>query len=203
MLFVVALCNGADHYIFALWFLSFLFLTFLFPRLISAVGDWMSTYFHTWCTLTANLECISEMCCTRLAENTGYKKSAFWHHRTTLSGCVFAAEACIDNRKKNLLNIDTSSTCRHNMVNYYSRLGSVTARHCSSGCQPNFAALNRGRHLYLAGQPSRWALAHILVHHSSNFHYYFIRLYINFCVVANCNINCTLVQLTLVLLNAT
>jgi len=26
------------------------------------------------------------------------------------------------------------------------------------------AALNRGRHLYSAGQPSRWALAHILVY---------------------------------------
>ena len=25
------------------------------------------------------------------------------------------------------------------------------------------AALNRGRHLYLAGRPPRWALAHILV----------------------------------------
>jgi len=34
----------ADHYIFALWFLSSIFyLLFLFPRLISAVGDWMST----------------------------------------------------------------------------------------------------------------------------------------------------------------
>ena len=32
---------------------------------------------------------------------------------------------------------------------------------CSSGCQPNFAALNRGRHLRSAGRPSRWALAHI------------------------------------------
>ena len=42
-----------------------------------------------------------------------------------------------------------------------SRLGSVTARHSSSGRQPNFAALNRGRHLYSAGQPSSWALAHI------------------------------------------
>ena len=27
--------------------------------------------------------------------------------------------------------------------------------------QPNFAALNRGRHLYSAGRLSRWALAHI------------------------------------------
>jgi len=44
-----------------------------------------------------------------------------------------------------------------------SRLGIVTAWHSSSGCQPNFAALNRGRHLYLEGRPSRWALAHILV----------------------------------------
>ena len=43
------------------------------------------------------------------------------------------------------------------------RFGSVTARHSSIGRQPNFAALNRGRHLYLAGRPSRWALAHILV----------------------------------------
>jgi len=44
-----------------------------------------------------------------------------------------------------------------------SRLGSVTAWHSSSGRQPNFAALNRGRHLYSAGRPSRWAFAHILV----------------------------------------
>jgi len=45
-----------------------------------------------------------------------------------------------------------------------SRLGSVTAGTASSsGRQPNFAALNRGRHLCSAGRPSRWALAHILV----------------------------------------
>jgi len=44
-----------------------------------------------------------------------------------------------------------------------SRLGSVTARQSSSERQPNFAALNRGRHLCLAGRPSRWALAHIPV----------------------------------------
>jgi len=31
------LWNRAGHYIFMLWFLSF------FPRLISAVGDWMAT----------------------------------------------------------------------------------------------------------------------------------------------------------------
>jgi len=45
------------------------------------------------------------------------KKSPFWHHRTTLLGCIFAAEACIDNWKK-LLNSNISSTCPHNMVNF-------------------------------------------------------------------------------------
>jgi len=45
-----------------------------------------------------------------------------------------------------------------------SPIGSVTARHSSSGREPNFAALSTGRHLYSAGRPSRWALAHILVH---------------------------------------
>jgi len=37
-------------------------------------------------------------------------------------------------------------------------------RHCTASSrrrQPNFAALNRGRHLCSAGRPSRWALAHI------------------------------------------
>jgi len=40
------------------------------------------------------------MHCTRLAENTGRKKSPFWHHRTTFSGYIFGTKACIDNLKK-------------------------------------------------------------------------------------------------------
>ena len=39
--------------------------------------------------------------------------------------------------------------------------GSITAWHSSSGRQPDFAALNRGCHLYSARRPSRWALAHM------------------------------------------
>jgi len=39
---MVALWKRADHYIFTLWFLSSIFFYF-FPRLISAVADWMST----------------------------------------------------------------------------------------------------------------------------------------------------------------
>jgi len=37
----------------------------------------MSTILHTWCGLSANLECMSEMYCTWLAENTGRKNRHF------------------------------------------------------------------------------------------------------------------------------
>jgi len=43
------------------------------------------------------------------------KNSPSGHHHITLSGCIFATEAGIDNRKK-LLNSNTSSTCSHNMA---------------------------------------------------------------------------------------
>jgi len=79
-------------------------------------------YFHTWCGLSANLGCRSETWCTRLAENTGRKKiakkSQSAHHRTTLSGYIFATKAHIDNRKENLLSSIISSRCPHNMVNF-------------------------------------------------------------------------------------
>jgi len=59
-----------------------------------------------------------------------------------------------------------------------SYIGSVTARHSSSGRQTNIVALSRVRNLYLAGRPSRWALAHILVtilgEHSVDYHFHFI-----------------------------
>jgi len=112
------------------------------------------------------------------------KKSLFGHHRTTLLGHIFATTAYIDNRKKNLLSSnlphmssqygelwptsgwDRSSSVGHpSKFQWVSCLGIVTAQHSSIGHQPNCAALNRGRHLYSAEQPSRWALAHILVVH--------------------------------------
>ena len=72
MSFMVALRSRCGHYIFATWFLSF----FFFPCLISAVGDWMSTILpHMVWPCSANLECMYEICYTRLAENTGRKKS--------------------------------------------------------------------------------------------------------------------------------
>ena len=134
------------------------------------------------------------MCCAWLAGNAGPKKSPSGHHRTTLSGYIFATEVFIDDRK-NLLNSNVSPTSPHNMVNFgprateicrlsaslghhpgkfqrVSRLGSVTAWHSSSGRQPNSAALNRGRHLYSAGRPSRWALAHISSYNCYRYYYF-------------------------------
>jgi len=58
------------------------------------------------------------MRCTWLAENTGRKKSPSEHHRTNLSGCIFATKARIDIRKKKLLKGNSSATCSHNMANF-------------------------------------------------------------------------------------
>jgi len=84
------------------YFSSFFFFYLFSSPNLSVVGEWISTvlYSHSWCGLSANLECMSEMCCTRLVQNKGRKKSPFWHHRTNLSGCIFAAKAYIDYGKK-------------------------------------------------------------------------------------------------------
>jgi len=97
---MAALCNTAGQYIFALWFLSSIFFFFFFLASSQRPQIGSLPYFHTWCGPSANLECTSEMCCKRLTGNTGRKKLPFWHHRTTLSGYIFATKACIDNRKK-------------------------------------------------------------------------------------------------------
>ena len=145
---------------------------------------------HIWCGLSANLECRSEMCCTRLAANTGRKKSpkiaiSAPSHNFVGYKPIFATKARTDNRKINLLGNNMSSTCCHNMVNFgplTAEIGStiwgtpanfnwfrvlVTLLYGISGNQLNFAAVNRGRHLCSAGGPSRWALAHILFFYSS------------------------------------
>ena len=116
------------------------------------------------------------------------KKSPSGRHPTTLSGYIFATNAYIDNRNKfvkqqYLLHMSpqygelrpTSGWDHFGSLGHPSYfkllplLGSITARQSSSGRQPNFAALNRGRHLYSEGRPSRWALAHISSSSSSSF----------------------------------
>jgi len=115
--------NRAGNYILQLWFLLLLsfFLACSQQLQISCLP-----YFHTWCGLSAYLECRSEMCCMRLAENTGCKNLASAHHHTTLSCYIFTTKACINNWKKTC-NSNISSTCPHNMVNF----GLLTAEVCS------------------------------------------------------------------------
>jgi len=101
-LVMAALRSRCGHYIFVLFLLFPFFLGFFLAYNLS--GRRLTgclPYFHTWCGLSANLECRSEMYCTRLAENTGRKKSPSRHYHTTLTGCIFATKAYIDNRKKN------------------------------------------------------------------------------------------------------
>jgi len=73
------------------------------------------------------------MCCTWLAENTWRKnytkKSPSAHHRTTLSGYIFATKAYIDNRKKLVKqqhHLNKSSQCGElRSTNGWDRLASL------------------------------------------------------------------------------
>jgi len=120
---MVALRNRADHYIFALWFLSF----FFFPRLISAAAAWMSaTLRHMMWPYSANFECRSEMCCKRLAGNTGCKNDAKNRHLSTIAQLCRAISSQLRHAStigKKLLSSNISSRCPHSMVNF----GPITA----------------------------------------------------------------------------
>ena len=102
------------------------------------------------------------------------------HHHTTVSGYIFTTKARIGNLKKTVKQQylphmspqygqlwptngwDLLVSLGHPIkFQWVSRLGSITARHSSSGREPNLAALNTGRHLHSEGRPSRWALAHM------------------------------------------
>ena len=80
---------------------SFVFLFFLAYSQRLQIG--CLPYFHTWCGLSANLECMSETCCRRLAENRGRKdhaKIAVSAPSHNFDGYIFATKAHMDNRKK-------------------------------------------------------------------------------------------------------
>jgi len=90
-------------YIFSCCSLFFFFLLF-FPRLISTAADWMSAILPhmVW------PQCEFKMQVWNLLHSARWKhrmqksrqKLPSGHHRTTLSGYIFATKACIDNRKK-------------------------------------------------------------------------------------------------------
>ena len=116
------------------------------------------------------------MCCKRFAGNTGRKNDAKIHNLRTIAQLCRAISSQLRQAStigKKLLNISISPTCPYNMANFgplwlrsvqefghssyffqrVSRLGSVTARHSSSGRQPNFAALNGRAAITLGNDP--------------------------------------------------
>ena len=151
--FMAALHSRCGHYISGRWFYPFS--SIFFSRLISAVGNWMSTILPhmMWPLCEFRMQVWNVLHAARWKCRTQKiaKNSPSGHHHTPFSGYIFATKACMDNRK-NLLSINISSRCPHNMVNMptsgwdrltslgyackfqlVSRLCSVTARHLVVG----------------------------------------------------------------------
>jgi len=172
------------YYIFMLWFLSSSIYLLFFPAWSQRPHIGCLPYFVTWCGPSANLECRSETCCAWLGETAGPKKSPKIGHLGTIGQLCKATSSQLKHistiekkriKQQYLLQMfsqygelrPTSGWDRSGSLGHLckfqrvSRLGRITARHCSSRHQPNFAALNRGHHLYSAGRPLRWSLTHI------------------------------------------
>jgi len=105
-----------------MWALYFCPVSFFFPRLISAVADWMHTIPYcdtTLCGHSANLECRSEMCYMRLAEIQHAKRTqklAICAPSHNFVGLYLRIEG-IYRQSEKFLNSIISSTYPHNMVN--------------------------------------------------------------------------------------
>jgi len=138
-IFMAALWNRAgqgnlSHYNFILSFALLSSFFFSSPNLSRRRLD-----VYTWYGLSANLGCRSETFCTRLAENTGRKKSPKIHHLCTIAQICPAMSSQlrhVSTVEKNLLNSNISPTCSYNMVNF----GPLTAEIVSLvwGTPPTF-----------------------------------------------------------------
>ena len=153
----------------------YLLLSFFIPRLISAAADWMSTHM-VWPKCEFRMQVWNVLHATRWKYRTQKwcKKSPSAHHTIAqLCRAISSQLKHVSTIGKKLLSSYISPTRLYNMVNF----GPLEAEIVSLvwGTQANFngfrvlaallhsqtAALNRGRNLYSAGRPSRWALAHI------------------------------------------
>jgi len=183
---MAALCNRAGHIYFHPVVSFYLSIYLFFISSPNLSGHRLDVYhtFYTWCGPSANLECRSEMCWSRLAANTGRKKVAKNRHLGTIAQLRRAISSQLRHVSTIKKKLVKQQYILHMSLQYGElrpssgwdpfvslghpsefqrvfRVCSVTARYSSIGRQPEFAALNRGRHLYSAGRPSRWALAHI------------------------------------------
>ena len=115
--------------------------------------------------------------------NTARKKVAKNRHLGTIPQICRAISSQLRHVsiiEKKSLSSNISSTCPHNMVNFGPLAAEIVSLVCVTPGNFNgfrilaallhgtlvvdvsqSAAFNRGRHLYSAGRPSRWALAHI------------------------------------------
>ena len=99
-----------------------------------------------------------------------WPKIAIWAPSHNFVGLYLWNQGMYQQSEKNLLNSNTSSTCPDNIVHFglltaeihtvvwgtpanFNGLRVLAALLHGSGRQPNFAALNRGRHLCSAGRP--------------------------------------------------
>jgi len=133
---------------------------FFILRPISAVANWTSAILlhmvWPYCEFRMQVWDVLHVACWKCRTQKIAKNSPSGHHRTTLSGYIFATKARIDNRKKIV-----KQQCLPHMSSQYgelqptsswdllaslghpskfqrvSRLGSVTALHSSNGRQPN------------------------------------------------------------------
>jgi len=113
---MAALRSRCGHYIFCPVVSIYLSFFISSPNLS---GQRLDVY-HT-STHGANLKCMSEMCCTRLAENTGRKSAAKNRHLRTIAQLGRALPSQlrhVSTIEKNLLNSNVSPTRPRNTVNF-------------------------------------------------------------------------------------
>jgi len=116
---MVALWNRADHYIFVLWFLSILFSS---PNLSRRRLDVYHTSTHGVALVRIWNAGLKRSACGSLEMQhpKNRQKCDIWAPSHNFVGYIFATKARIDNRKKNLLKIPTSS---YNMVKAFLQYG--------------------------------------------------------------------------------
>jgi len=101
------------------FYLSLFFLFFLTLSQRLQIG--CLPYFDTWCGLSTNFECMSEMCCMWLAGNAGRKNDTKNRHLGIIAQLCRAISSQLRHMStigKNLLNSNIFPTCHYNMVNF-------------------------------------------------------------------------------------
>ena len=118
MLIMVALCNRADHYVFALWYLSFFLLSFFFssPNLSGRRLDvyHISTHGVALCEFRMNVWNVRHVALWKCRT----QKIAILAPSHSFVGLYLRSWGMCRQSEKKLVKHDTSSTCPHNIVNF-------------------------------------------------------------------------------------